>query len=66
MKHKDCNWCGEKLFKNREHECPKIFIYEINQKGKLIEYKIRGEITLEWKNRRIIISEKKRLFGDNA
>jgi len=56
MKHKDCNWCGEKLFKSREHECPKIFIDEIIQKGNKTEYRVKGEnISIRWKGKKIII-----------
>ena len=58
MKHKNCKWCGEELFKSREHECPSIFIENIIQKGDKTKIIIKGEnISLKWKDRKIIVFE---------
>ena len=61
MKHPDCKWCGEKLFKNREHTCPEIFIHLIREGGIYGDEIIvrMNELDIKWKGKKLILSNKK-------
>ena len=60
QKKKICYWCGESYWekRRREHECPEIFIDEIDKHSILIRCK--DTLDLQWEDEKLIIWNNKK------